>query len=103
MGCHILALALALWLAPPFVGTAAADSDGERAALERLVKEITLLEPLAEEAERQADPADRSHFAYDWFRQDLETMKTGIRQHLERPRTEPATVKPLAGGYAENR
>lgn len=91
---------MALLMVPMLAGTTAnADSDGERAALERLVKEIQLLEPLVQEAERQADPADRSRFAYDWLREDLERMKTGIRQHLERPRTEPATVRPLTGRY----
>lgn len=80
-------------------GTVAADADGERAALERLVREIDLLEPLAQEAERQADPAGRSHFAYDWFRQDLERIKDGIREHLERPRTEPNAARPPDGGY----
>jgi len=90
---------LTLILLPMGAGTAWADSDGERAAWERLVKEIALLEPMVQEAERQADPADRSHFAYDWLRQDLEQMTAGIRQHLERPRTEPSQPKPLVGGY----
>ncbi len=95
---RVLATLLVL-LAAAMDGTAAADADGERAALVRLVREIDLLEPLAQEAERQADPSDRSHFAYDWFRQDLERIKGGIREHLERPRTEPNAARPLDGGY----
>jgi RAQPRD family integrative conjugative element protein len=76
-----------------------ADGDGERGALSRLIGEIEALSPLIEEAERQADPNDRVRFAYDWLRRDLDSMKSGIRERLERPRTEPTRVAPIFGGY----
>jgi RAQPRD family integrative conjugative element protein len=92
-----LALAAALpWLAP--ASPALADSDGERAALARLAGEIKALEPLLREAERQADAADRVHFNYEAFKDDLEKIMAGVREHLDRPR-EPKPVPPLAGGY----
>lgn len=93
----------AAWLAALLSMAAAcaawADADGERAALARLVGEVDALEPLLREAERQADARDRSRFAYDLLRADLEHMKEGIREHLERPRTEPRAVAPLPAGY----
>lgn len=82
-------------------GMAHADGDGERGALVRLVQEIDALAPLVAEAERQADRNGRTRFAYDWLRQDLEKMKQGIRDHLERPRTEPDAPAPLSGDYRE--
>lgn len=93
-----LAAALAVVMAV-LAPLARADGDGERGALERLIGEIAALEPLVAEAERQSDPRDRSRFAYDWLRADLDRMRRGIRDHLERPRNEPAFVAPLVGDY----
>jgi len=78
---------------------ALADSDGERAALARLVGEIDQLAPLVKEAEAKADPKGRVRFAYAWLREDIEKVKAGIRSHLDRPRTEPQAVTPLHEGY----
>jgi RAQPRD family integrative conjugative element protein len=87
------ALLLGFGLALP----AWADADGERAALVRLIGELDALEPAVAAAERQADPAARTRFAYDWLRADLARMRQGIRDHVERPRTEPQPVAPLIG------
>ena len=76
-----------------------ADSDGERAALARLVGEIDQLAPLLSEAEAKADSKDRVRFGYAWLREDLDKVKAGIRSHLDRPRTEPQAVEPLLGEY----
>jgi RAQPRD family integrative conjugative element protein len=75
-----------------------ADRDAERGALARLIRELEALEPLIDEAERHADRYTRSRFAYDWLRGDLERMKDGLRDHLERPRTEPNDDAPVVGG-----
>lgn len=74
-----------------------ADSDAERGALARLIRELEALEPLIEDAERHADRQARARFAYDWLRGDLARMKAGIREHLERPRTEPNEDAPVVG------
>jgi RAQPRD family integrative conjugative element protein len=78
-------------------GAAWADADGERAALVRLIEELDALEPAIAVAERQADPAARTRFAYDWLRTDLARLRQGIRDHAERPRTEPQPLAPWAG------
>ncbi len=93
------AACLAALLSMAAACAARADADAERAALARLVGEVDALEPLLQEAERQADARDRSRFAYDLLRADLEHMKEGIREHLERPRTEPRAVAPLPADY----
>jgi RAQPRD family integrative conjugative element protein len=79
------------------ISSATADSDAERGALARLIRELDALEPLIDAAERHADRYTRARFAYDWLRGDLERMKAGIRAHLERPRTEPNENAPVVG------
>lgn len=76
-----------------------ADSDGERAALARLVHELAVLEPLLREAQAQADPDARIHFRYDWLQADLMRVRNGIQEHIDTPRAEPRTVTPLRGDY----
>ncbi len=94
MLARFLCLALLLSATQAF-----ADSDGERAALARLVGEIDQLAPLLKQAEAQADTKERVRFGYAWLREDLEKVKAGIRGHLDRPRTEPQAVEPLRGEY----
>jgi RAQPRD family integrative conjugative element protein len=36
---------------------------------------------------------------YPWFKQDLEYIKLGIREHIEIPRSEPRSFSPLKGDY----
>lgn len=88
-----------LYLLVLLCGSAGADSDGERAALARLVHEIEAIAPLIREAEMQADPTARVRFQYGWLQQDLDRVKLGIREHLDAPRAEPRTFPPLQGDY----
>ncbi len=100
MTIHRLATATLLALA--FIAPASlADADGERAMLARLLHEITLLEPLITRSEAEADPDARIHFQYDWLRQDLERVLSGIQAHLDAPRNEPRPVPPLRGDYRQ--
>ena len=75
-----------------------ADSDGERTALAMLVHELESLAPLIDEASAQAEPDTRIRFQYDWLRQDLAHIRTGIAEHINAPRAEPRKVPPLKGG-----
>jgi len=76
-----------------------ADGDAEREALARLVHEIEVLQTLIDRAEQAADADARVHFRYDWLRQDLKRVREGIQEHIETPRNEPRSVKPLRGDY----
>jgi len=78
---------------------AVADMGGEREALARLAHEIKTLTPLVREAESQAEPNARIRFRYDWLRQDLERVRSGIEAHIKAPRAEPRKVEPLRGDY----
>ena len=78
---------------------ATADADGEREAWARLAHEIEALVPLVTKAEVQADPDARIRFRYEWLRQDLERVRTGIQAHIDAPRAEPRKVEPLRGDY----
>ena len=78
---------------------AAADADGERAALARIDHELQVIEPLITEASSQANPDARIRFQYDWLRQDLDRIRRGIQVHIDAPRSEPRTFPPLRGDY----
>ncbi len=76
-----------------------ADGDVEREALARLVHELEVLQTLIDRAELVADPDARVSFRYDWLREDLERVRSGIQEHIDAPLNEPRTVKPLRGDY----
>ena len=57
---------------------ARADAEGEREQLARLIHELQAVEPLLRAAESQADPDARVRFRYDWLRQDLERVRSGV-------------------------
>ena len=78
---------------------ALADSDAERETLARLIHELQALELLIRSAESQANPDARIRFRYDWLRQDLARMRTGVQEHIDAPRVEPRTFPPLSGDY----
>lgn len=93
-------LFLVILLATATAATQAiADADGEREALARLTHEIDALAPLVAKAEAQAKPDARIRFRYEWLRQDLERVRTGIQAHIDAPRAEPRKVEPLRGDY----
>jgi len=78
---------------------ARADAEGEREQLARLIHELQAVEPLLRAAESQADPDARVRFRYDWLRQDLERVHSGVEEHLHAPRAEPRSFPPLRGDY----
>ena len=80
-------------------GLAAADADAEREFLSRLIHEIEVLTPIIQSAESHSIPEARIRFRYDWLRQDLERIRSGIQAHIDAPRTEPRTFPPLRGDY----
>lgn len=76
-----------------------ADADTEREILTQLIHELGLLETLINRAEPASEPDARIRFRYDWLREDLERVRSGIEEHLAAPRIEPRTVLPLRGDY----
>jgi RAQPRD family integrative conjugative element protein len=41
----------------------------------------------------------RIQFRYDWLRQDLERIKSGIQSHINAPRSQPRAYPSLRGDY----
>lgn len=82
-----------------FGSLAVADSHSEREVLARLIHELRSTEIVIAQAESQADPDARIHFRYDWLRQDLARILSGIQEHIDAPRAEPRPVPPLRGDY----
>ncbi len=98
MQTFVLPMLVLLGAALP-IQFAAADADGERAALARINHELNAIEPLIAEAASQANPDARIRFQYDWLRQDLNRIRLGIQEHIDVPRSEPRTFPPLHGDY----
>ncbi len=76
-----------------------ADTDGERAALARLMTALDQLEPLIAEAQSQADINAPVFVRYDLLRADLLTVRSGLVRHLNDARRHPAVIEPLVGDY----
>ena len=79
----------------------AADADAERTALARVIHEIDALTPVIQSAEAEAIPDARIRFRYDWLRQDLARVRSGIQAHIDAPRAEPRKYPPLRGEYRQ--
>lgn len=82
-----------------FCGPVLADTDGERAALARLITALDQIEPLIVEAQSQADINAPVFVRYDLLRADLLTVRSGIVRHLNDARRHPAVIEPLSGDY----
>ncbi|MCB1815931.1 MAG: RAQPRD family integrative conjugative element protein [Candidatus Competibacteraceae bacterium] len=74
-------------------------SSAERAVLARLEQELSYLQDLLREAQSQRKPSARTLFRYDLLQRDLDTVRHGIRQHLQGPGTRPRVFEPLRGDY----
>lgn len=81
--------------------SAQGDAESERELLARLTHEIEALAPMIDAAEAQANPDDRVRFRYDWLREDLQRVRSGIQAHIDTPRSEPRNVPPLRGDYRQ--
>ena len=95
----IYSLAIGILGALILAQSAIADSDGEREVLARISHELQAIRPLINQAASQANPDARIHFQYDWLRQDLDQIRRGIQDHIDKPRSELRTFPPLRGDY----
>lgn len=93
---RLLTFALLLSILAP--ATFAQGTDGERAALARLVEELRALAPLVDEAAAQANPDARYPFLYPRLRQDLQTIERAVDDWLAAPET-PRPLAPFHGEY----
>ena len=94
---HVVAATLSC-AAIVFTGSAHADEDVQREALARIAHELTRLEQLAADAQRQQDVNGRVRFRFDWLGRDLALVRRGIEDHADAPR-QPRPVPVLRGDY----
>jgi RAQPRD family integrative conjugative element protein len=76
-----------------------ANVDAEREALARIIHELQAIESLIDKAQAQSEKDTRIRFQYQWLRQDLNQIKSGIRSHIDAPRAQPRSFPPLHGDY----
>ncbi|NIB44045.1 conjugal transfer protein [Pseudomaricurvus alkylphenolicus] len=91
----IAGLVSSLWVTPSIW----ADADAERETLATLLHELQSLESLISKAEAQRHQDTRIQFRYDWLRQDIERIESGIQSHIDAPRSQPRRYAPLRGDY----
>lgn len=75
-----------------------ADEDAQQEALARIAHELSRLEQLAAEAQRQQGVNARVRFRFDWLGRDLVLVRRGIEDHADAPR-QPRPVPVLRGDY----
>ncbi|PHN53580.1 hypothetical protein AO268_11420 [Pseudomonas sp. ICMP 8385] len=65
-----------------------------------LLRQLDLIERQAEASARlPRDDTSRYHFDYTRFRDDVQRMRQGIRDHLSPQRAQPRDPLPLSGDY----
>lgn len=98
--CWIVLLLLAIYSLRPAIASAAAF---EREQLAALVRQIDLIDRLAEHAAHTA-PQERAryHFDHTRLRENLQRVRAGIQGYLTPPRAQPRDPVELSGDYRQS-
>lgn len=87
---------LLLSIQPAFAG----DTASEHAQLAALVRQLDMLDRLAEHSATLPRPdGSRYHFDYARLREDIERVRSGIHDYLRPQRAQPRDPVTLVGGY----
>lgn len=85
-----------------FQSSVAADDAAEPERLIALVRQLDMLDRLAEHSERlPKHDATRYHFDYVRLREDIERVRSGIRDYLTPQRAQPRDPGALIGDYRQ--
>ena len=95
-----LVVAFAAGLGAPSLARAA-DAASERADLAVILRELNLIDRLADNAEASAPQKGRYHFDYRRLRGDISRVRSGIQDYLTPPRAQPRDPAALSGEYRE--
>ena len=80
----------------------AEDNSPERAQLAALVRQLDMLDRLAEHSARlPRQEGSRYHFDYERLREDIERIRSGIRDYLTPQRAQPRDPITLIGDYRQ--
>lgn len=92
------ALTLSLLLVTPHALASGTTEEPVRLAV--LLRQLDQIEHQAEASARlPRDDTSRYHFDYTRFRDDVQHMRQGIRDHLSPQRAQPRDTLPLSGDY----
>ena len=100
MAIAALVVAFAAGLGAPLL-TCAADAASERADLAVILRELNLIDRLADNAQAVAPQKTRYHFDYRRLRGDVSRVRSGIQGYLSPPRAQPRDPVVLSGQYRE--
>jgi RAQPRD family integrative conjugative element protein len=94
LACAVPLLAVA-GLSPAF-----ADEAPERERLAALLRQLDLIDRLAEGAAEAASQGE-SRYRFDYLRlkDDIERVRAGVKDYLAPPRAQPRDLAPLSGEY----
>lgn len=94
----VLLVVLRLSIQPVLAG----DSATEHTQLAALIRQLDMLDRLAEHSERlPKQDASRYHFDYARLREDIERVRSGIRDYLTPQRAQPRDPTTLIGDYRQ--
>ncbi|WP_425290199.1 MULTISPECIES: integrative conjugative element protein, RAQPRD family [Rhodocyclales] len=81
----------------------ATDDAPEREQLATLVRQLDLIDRLAEHAASTA-PRERAHYHFNYarLRADLKRIRAGLQDYLVPQRAQPRDPAPLAGDYVRS-
>jgi RAQPRD family integrative conjugative element protein len=95
-----LVVAFAAGLGASFA-TRAAGAAPERADLAVILRELNLIDRLADNAQAVAPEKSRYHFDYPRFGADITRVRAGIQDYLSPPRAQPRDPLALSGQYQD--
>ena len=78
---------------------ASADVDLERAHLATLLRQLDVLDRIAEQSMLSASNAGRYHFDFARLRSDIACIRAGIEEYLSPRRAQPRDSTTLSGKY----
>lgn len=94
---HVIVLVLASTAA---ITVMASGSASESEQLAALLRQLDLIERLADQSEHAASThGTRYHFDYARLHADIARMRSGIKDHLSPPRAQPRDLQTLDGAY----
>ena len=83
--------------------TRASTTESEAAQLALMIRQLELLERLAQSAAHRAPERARYHFDYARLHADLVRVRTSIRQYLTPGRVQPRDPSELIGQYRQEK
>lgn len=79
--------------------TSASDTAVENVRLATLVRQLDMIDRLAQTSENLAPTRSRYHFDYARFRSDIGRVRAGVEYYLNPPRAQPRDPEALSVGY----